>query len=113
MLSALWKLLLLTPVLLSGFSRPVAAQPAESVTAKMLANPAATSVDSDVPAIDASQQPVDFASEPSSSDSAAPVVDSSLEQILEYSSEGESMDQVTSISQLSDVEPTDWAFQAL
>ncbi|NJO76351.1 MAG: iron uptake porin [Leptolyngbyaceae cyanobacterium RM1_406_9] len=39
----------------------------------------------------------------------------SLEQIMEYSSEGNgnSLDQVTSISQLSDVQPTDWAFQAL
>ncbi|NJN59856.1 MAG: iron uptake porin [Leptolyngbyaceae cyanobacterium SL_5_9] len=39
----------------------------------------------------------------------------SLEQIMEYSSEGSdnSLNQVTSISQLSDVQPTDWAFQAL
>ncbi|NJL57096.1 iron uptake porin [bacterium] len=39
----------------------------------------------------------------------------SLEQIVEYSSEDNSdrLGQVTSISQLSDVQPTDWAFQAL
>ena len=37
----------------------------------------------------------------------------SLEQVMEYSSEGADMGQVTSISQLSDVQPTDWAFQAL
>ncbi|MEG4288371.1 iron uptake porin [Microcoleus sp. C2C3] len=40
-----------------------------------------------------------------------------LEQLNEYSSEGaasgETQSQVTSVSQLSDVRPTDWAFQAL
>src|SRR6476469_6823697 len=40
-----------------------------------------------------------------------------LEQIKEYSTEGSSSEdaagQVTSVSQLSDVRPTDWAFQAL
>ncbi|MEB3211304.1 MAG: iron uptake porin [Leptolyngbyaceae bacterium] len=40
---------------------------------------------------------------------------SSLDQINQYSAEGygNSAAQVTSVSQLSDVEPTDWAFQAL
>lgn len=42
----------------------------------------------------------------------------SLEDLKKYGSEGkgrkaEVMDQVTSVSQLSDVQPTDWAFQAL
>lgn len=39
-----------------------------------------------------------------------------LEQLNRYSNEGKSADsiaQVTSVSQLSDVQPTDWAFQAL
>jgi hypothetical protein len=37
-----------------------------------------------------------------------------LEQVIEYSGgNGGSLNQVTSISQLSDVQPTDWAFQAL
>lgn len=40
---------------------------------------------------------------------------SSLEQIADYANEGsvDSMGQVTSITQLSDVQPTDWAYQAL
>jgi len=38
---------------------------------------------------------------------------SDLEQINEYSEVTDSMDFVTSVSQLSDVQPTDWAFQAL
>jgi hypothetical protein len=38
----------------------------------------------------------------------------SLDQILQYSTDsGIGMSQVTSITQLSDVRPTDWAFQAL
>ncbi|TVQ16803.1 MAG: hypothetical protein EA367_19185 [Leptolyngbya sp. DLM2.Bin15] len=39
----------------------------------------------------------------------------SLEQIADYANEGsvDSMGQVTSITQLSDVQPTDWAYQAL
>ncbi|MBW4464738.1 MAG: iron uptake porin [Pegethrix bostrychoides GSE-TBD4-15B] len=40
---------------------------------------------------------------------------SSLDQVAQYSSEGNgnSLSQVTSITQLSDVQPTDWAYQAL
>lgn len=40
---------------------------------------------------------------------------SSLDQVNQYSAEGQgdSLAQVTSVSQLSDVQPTDWAFQAL
>ena len=37
----------------------------------------------------------------------------SIDEIIQYSNEAASQDQVTSISQLSDVQPTDWAFQAL
>lgn len=51
---------------------------------------------------------------------AAPVTNQTsvdtLEQVNRYSNEGKSADsiaQVTSVSQLSDVQPTDWAFQAL
>jgi hypothetical protein len=41
--------------------------------------------------------------------------DATLDQLLQYSNEGmgSSNSQVTSITQLSDVRPTDWAFQAL
>ncbi|MBD3881741.1 iron uptake porin [Phormidium tenue FACHB-886] len=38
---------------------------------------------------------------------------SSLDEISQYSNDTASMSQVTSISQLTDVQPTDWAFQAL
>lgn len=54
----------------------------------------------------------------SSAPSAQPQAESNvLEQINEYSTEGsgseDAVGQVTSVSQLSDVRPTDWAFQAL
>jgi hypothetical protein len=54
----------------------------------------------------------------SSAPSAQPQAESNvLEQIDEYSTEGsdsaDAVGQVTSVSQLSDVRPTDWAFQAL
>ncbi len=47
--------------------------------------------------------------------STAPAAQATLEQINRVSqlSSGDSMPQVTSVSQLSDVKPTDWAFQAL
>ncbi|PSB55362.1 porin, partial [filamentous cyanobacterium CCP1] len=38
---------------------------------------------------------------------------SSLDEILQYSNNQDSLSQVTSITQLSDVRPEDWAFQAL
>lgn len=38
---------------------------------------------------------------------------SSLDEILQYSNNQDSFSQVTSITQLSDVRPEDWAFQAL
>ena len=54
----------------------------------------------------------------SSAPSTQPQAESNvLEQIIEYSTEGsgsaDAVGQVTSVSQLSDVRPTDWAFQAL
>ncbi|NJR71201.1 MAG: iron uptake porin [Synechococcales cyanobacterium CRU_2_2] len=39
--------------------------------------------------------------------------EANLAQINQYANEGAAMGQVTSVSQLRDVQPTDWAFQAL
>jgi hypothetical protein len=46
---------------------------------------------------------------------AAPADTAALQQVSSYAIEGKagSLNQVTSVSQLSDVRPTDWAFQAL
>ncbi|NJL39040.1 MAG: iron uptake porin [Leptolyngbyaceae cyanobacterium RM2_2_4] len=64
---------------------------------------------------DASTQPPQTSGSETSSQDIVDADTNSLEQIVEYSSEnnGDRLDQVTSISQLSDVQPTDWAFQAL
>lgn len=46
----------------------------------------------------------------------APEMNSSMDQLIQYGREGRSRQgsgQVTSVSQLRDVQPTDWAFQAL
>lgn len=54
-------------------------------------------------------QNLDFNSEPAS-------IQSTLDQLQRYSREGrrnQKTEQVTSVSQLSDLQPTDWAFQAL
>ncbi|OUL17398.1 hypothetical protein BV378_38485, partial [Nostoc sp. RF31YmG] len=42
-----------------------------------------------------------------------PLVAADLEQEAENSPQEQVMSQVTSVSQFSDVQPTDWAFQAL
>jgi hypothetical protein len=63
----------------------------------------------------AAPAPVQIAQVPTDVQSAPTSVDS-LEQVNRYSREGKSANsvgQVTSVSQLSDVRPTDWAFQAL
>jgi len=39
--------------------------------------------------------------------------EATMEQVTQYAAEGAAMGQVTSVSQLRDVRPTDWAFQAL
>ncbi len=55
-----------------------------------------------------------IASETSLEVADVPAESTDWNQLMQYSSEGNSsLDQVTSINQLSDVRPTDWAFQAL
>jgi Carbohydrate-selective porin, OprB family/S-layer homology domain len=69
-----------------------------------------------ISAAPAVQAPVQVAqAAPSAVAPAATPSVSSLDQLAQYSSESGAgtMSQVTSISQLSDVQPTDWAFQAL
>lgn len=77
-------------------------------TLSEVSTPEALPVVSTVPA----QQPIQVAQ----AAPVAPANTTSLDQLNRYSREGRSasaMSQVTSVSQLSDVRPTDWAFQAL
>jgi len=112
---------------------PTVAQPVEnSAPAAKLENPApaATAVEDQIsavqlettaPAVVAEQAQENLRSPAESlAQTAAPQVQNpatTLEQLNQYSSEGaaggETQGQVTSVSQLSDVRPTDWAFQAL
>ncbi|MBE9095691.1 iron uptake porin [Tychonema sp. LEGE 07203] len=80
---------------------------------------AAAELSAEPPAVAAAEKP---AAQPEQiSQSTPPIVQPQaqsnvLEQINQYSTEGSSENaagQVTSVSQLSDVRPTDWAFQAL
>jgi Carbohydrate-selective porin, OprB family/S-layer homology domain len=138
----LWNSLLVTPALLGAAlianSSAIAAESQVSVdTAESLATVSEVTVSSDdfsTTQVDAIA-PAEVALTPAETTApaaveVAPVVEaapaqtqsaetvpsvSSLDEIMQYGSEGgtESMSQVTSISQLSDVYPTDWAFQAL
>jgi hypothetical protein len=57
------------------------------------------------------QAPVTVEEAPAAS--TAPSDVTSIDEVLQYSGNQSSMDQVTSITQFSDVQPTDWAYQAL
>ena len=108
---------------------PTVAQPLENSAAAKLENPAPTAtaipeilgavqLETTAPAAaapaeqTAQAEPVAQTVAPQAQNPAA-----TLEQLNQYSSEGaaggETQGQVTSVSQLSDVRPTDWAFQAL
>ncbi|NJO39423.1 MAG: iron uptake porin [Cyanobacteria bacterium CRU_2_1] len=58
------------------------------------------------------QAPIQLAQQVPAEQPGDPNAGTSIDEIIDYSN-GESLDQVTSISQLSDVRPEDWAFQAL
>ncbi|MEG3850474.1 iron uptake porin [Microcoleus sp. herbarium19] len=110
---------------------PTVAQPVENSAAAKLENPApaATAVEESLGAVQLetiaptatapAQQNLPAPAE-SVAQTVAPQAQNpaaTLEQLNQYSSEGaaggETQGQVTSVSQLSDVRPTDWAFQAL
>ncbi|WP_293130924.1 iron uptake porin [Microcoleus sp. bin38.metabat.b11b12b14.051] len=103
---------------------PTVAQPVENSAPAATAVPeilGAAQLETTAPtAADQAQQIVPKQAE-SLAQTAAPAAPTNpaatLEQLNQYSSEGtaggETQGQVTSVSQLSDVRPTDWAFQAL
>jgi BMFP domain-containing protein YqiC len=132
----LWKSLLVTPAVLGtalAVSSPAIAIEAQTSSESEAPSAEVLAVEPEVSTVDLVElepvvepiaeveTPIELAQVPveQPAPAAAPAntmttVDS-LEQIMEYSSEGNSnsLNQVTSISQLSDVQPTDWAFQAL
>ncbi|MFN6558842.1 MAG: iron uptake porin [Nostoc sp. ChiSLP01] len=113
----LWKTLVLSPVVL-GVTVLVSARAIAAEVASSSEDTKAKAVRTEVPeAIGASlsqtQQPTAeqfLVAQAKTDDSQV------LEQVNRYSNEGKkqnSLSQVTSVSQFSDVQPTDWAFQAL
>jgi len=110
---------------------PTVAQPVENSAAAKLENPAPTAtaipeilgavqLEPTAPTVAAPAEPTLPTQVESLAQTAAPQAQNpaaTLEQLNQYSSEGaaggETQGQVTSVSQLSDVRPTDWAFQAL
>jgi hypothetical protein len=122
MTKLLWKSLLVTPAVLGAAliasSGAIAAESQEAVeTLDTFAAVELDSLDAFAPVeLDiASVESIVEAETAVEVAQAAPVDSSSLNQVIEYANESNvnSMGQVTSITQLSDVRPTDWAFQAL
>jgi Carbohydrate-selective porin, OprB family/S-layer homology domain len=122
----LWNSLLVAPAVLGAAliaSASVAAEaPAASASADALLNDltAVSEVNSaavEAPVAAEAQPVVEAPAQIAQVPVAQPSADAgaSLDQINQYNSEGStpSLSQVTSVSQLSDVQPTDWAFQAL
>ena len=97
-----------------------ASQAAPTAPAAITATPSVAAASS-VTAAPSVQLPVQVAqtvAQPAAPAASSDTSVQSLDQVLQYSHEnsgaaGSSQAQVTSISQLSDVQPTDWAFQAL
>ena len=115
----IWKSLLAAPALLGatvamstivGSSAAVNAAEVTGVTSK------AMTVEPSASAVSAPASPVVVA-DASSKQAQPDAATASLNQMTVYSTEGTPstgiVGQVTSVSQLSDVKPTDWAFQAL
>lgn len=107
-----WKSLLVTPAVLGAAliasSGAMAVEAQDAVESSVEFAPVELSEVSAVEEIVEAEASVDVAQ-------AAPVDSSSLNQVVQYANESDvnSMGQVTSIDQLSDVRPTDWAYQAL
>jgi BMFP domain-containing protein YqiC len=104
MSKVLWKSLLLSPTLVAvsliGSASAFAAQPVE-----------------EIPAVQASENQIAQANPfgtPSNEQQPAPNNTQNLDQMLRYSNEGQNTEaQVTNVSQFSDVQSTDWAYEAL
>ena len=110
----LWKLSLTTPALLGAMfivSLPARASDIQTLAWGEALPPAPEATVSVQPSTQVAQvappQTTLTTSQTSTSENA------SIDEILNYNNENSTQSQVTSVSQLSDVQPTDWAYQAL
>ncbi len=113
MSNILWKSLVVSPAVLGAtllLSSSAYAAPNTTKVETATAETSTASVFTAATPIEAAQKPELFAqAQPQQTEV------NTLDQINKYSNEGKgnSQAQVTSVSQFSDVQPTDWAFQAL
>jgi hypothetical protein len=104
MSNILWKSLVVSPAVL-GATLLVSATAIAAPTTTAEVAPAETQA-----AVEVAPKPAEILAQATTTSDDAKV----LEQVNRYSKEGSStQSQVTSVSQFSDVQPTDWAFQAL
>jgi hypothetical protein len=105
MSNILWKSLVVSPAVL-GATLLVSTTAIAAPTTTTEVAPAETQAPAEL-----AQKPVEILAQATTTNNDAQV----LEQVNRYSKEGSSnsQSQVTSVSQFSDVQPTDWAFQAL
>ncbi|XZN93165.1 MAG: iron uptake porin [Microcoleus sp.] len=99
-------------------TEPVAAAPVAEPNSTVLgANTSEAKPATDSTRAVAPQPQPEQISQSTAPNATSPALPNALEQINQYSAEGTDSEngaaQVTSVSQLSDVRPTDWAFQAL
>jgi Carbohydrate-selective porin, OprB family/S-layer homology domain len=133
MSNILWKSLVLSPAVLGAIlaSGSAIAAPNATTTKSDAAKPAESAVEAQSEAsintftntstskVFTAVTPIETAKKPTVLAQAAPAQPNGnvLDQVNQYSNEGKnntnSQGQVTSVSQFSDVQPTDWAFQAL
>ncbi|NJL60963.1 MAG: iron uptake porin [Methylacidiphilales bacterium] len=113
MSNILWKSLVVSPAVLGAtllLSSSAYAAPNTATTETAKVETSTATVFTAVTPIEAAQKPELFAQTQTQQTEV-----NTLDQINKYSNEGKgnSQGQVTSVSQFSDVQPTDWAFQAL
>ena len=109
----LWKTLLVSPAVLTTLISGSLVHAAESTSSPSVVNHQSLDININDSFSIGVPESLDLKVEPSLMAQER----STLDQVIEYSSDGEEVEeeveQVTSVSQLRDVRPTDWAFQAL
>ncbi|HBQ99940.1 MULTISPECIES: iron uptake porin [unclassified Roseofilum] len=109
----LWKTLLVSPAVLTTLISGSLVHAAESISNSSVVNRQSLDININDSFSIGVPESLDLKIEPSLMAQER----STLDQVIEYSTDGEEVEeeveQVTSVSQLRDVRPTDWAFQAL
>jgi hypothetical protein len=108
----MWSQLLATPTIFAAILMAASPSFAAETKVETTPDPAAASATVDATVDAAPVQLAQLSTEQPAAPASVPSVDA-LQQIQQYTNETRRQPQVSSVSQLSDVRPTDWAFQAL